>query len=178
MDLHVASWQSELADLGFILVPMIWRAGACVRLKIMGEDVLGCLTPPPRDWDEEAEGNFCIASFGYAALYEPDTHKQLSAVQAIKALVPIGTLVFIKAESRGGFFLLRRLNEPIADGEENLFAIQAHLASFNRLGVEAGRVVVAIAVFKLGIIRCEMLELDPWELLLESGERRVFPHVF
>ena len=77
--------------------------------------------------------------------------------------------------------MLRRLTSDIHVNELGQHALQVHLSAPNVLNPEKGKVFVACLVCKMnGGLRnirgssSEILTVDPWELLMQPGERKVF----
>jgi hypothetical protein len=170
----ITDWHLELAESGFIVMPMIWRSGACVRVEVDGIFRVGCLAPPA---DPSSEGNFSLENLGYEAVVLGDFPRKINALDVCEALLPIGTRLYICAESSSAVPLLRRLNVNIPDGEMAGYAIQAHLNSPSTRTPEPGRVNMTFVVQSPQGALAESVVVDPWELLLESGERHVFTSV-
>lgn len=114
-------WHEELQKSDFIILPMVFRAGACVFLD--DDDSLGLLVP----WDEERGNNFNEENGLYQALVTEAGEKlELEPVQVVQKLVPTGQDLFIDisqpyfatikgsrpSSARNLDFLLVKLNVP------------------------------------------------------------------
>ena len=172
--LSVLSWHEELAEKGFVMVPMVWRSGACV---CYGEGV-GCLVPPDEHEQITNDGNFCIGTISYRALVGVGEKVELRVMKTLETLLPIGQRLYLKFESPSGAQLLRRLPGYISRSDANNYVLQVHLASPNTVSPVPGKVYVAFVASMMGggevrSSSCEIMVVDPWELLLDYGEKEI-----
>jgi hypothetical protein len=129
--LNVKTWQRELCDLGFILLPMINRAGACVTVadEDMGERI-GIIMPPPVDPGSSAvsRGNFDVQGrCYYVSVRNPRgrNYVTMTPFEVFDCLIPIGQEVFLKLESDSAHAFLRRTSlEMRRDSDRSRFVIR------------------------------------------------------
>ena len=178
-ELSLLSWHEDLVRLGFFMVPMIWRSGACVCVG----DGVGCLVPPDESDQEAFDGNFCIGTFSYRALTGVGEKVSMKAMKALESLLPIGQRLYLRLNSLSGSQILRRVPSYIPVSEAGNFVLQVHLASPNTVYPVPGKVFVAFVACKMGndasygnVVKssaCEIMMVDPWELLLHHGEKQI-----
>lgn len=172
------TWQDEMKVRGFIMLPMVWRSGACVAVDA---NAIGCLVPPDAHEDILHDGNFCMAGFDYRALVRYGVKEKVPVMKVMQTLLPIGERLFLKLESHSAAIVLRRLPVDIHVSDLKHYSLQVHLSAPNVLVSEPGKVFVACLVCKMnGGLRCakgtasEIIVVDPWELLMQPEERKVF----
>ena len=176
--MSLLNWQEEMKAMGFIMLPMVWRSGACVA---MDATTIGCLVPPDEQEDLVCDGNFCVYECSYRALVRFGVKESVPVMQMLQTLLAIGERLYLRLESRSAAIVLHRLTVDIHVNELAQHALQVHLSAPNVLHPEKGKVFVACLVCKMnGGMRSirgassEILVVDPWELLMQPGERRVF----
>ena len=176
--LSLLNWQEEMKAHGFIMLPMVWRSGACVT---MDANTIGCLVPPDEHEDLVNDGNFCIYDCSYKALVRYGVKETIPVMQMLQTLLAIGERLYLKLESHSAAVVLRRLTTEIHASELKQYALQVHLSAPNVLTPEKGKVFVACLVCKMnGGFRAvrgsssEILVVDPWDLLMQPGDRKVF----
>ena len=176
--LSLLSWQDELRGRGFIMLPMVWRCGACVSITdASGAMLLGCLVPPDDMEDENGysntyDGNFCTSDMCYSALVRMGVTTKVPLLVMLQTLLPIGQRLYLKMESQSAAPLQRRLLGT------NHSALRVHLFSPGTNPV-VGKVHVACKMCKIGrkVGAPLVLAVDPWELLLELGDRSLLEEV-
>jgi hypothetical protein len=178
---HVFSllnWQEEMRALGYIMIPMVWRSGACVT---MDATTIGCLVPPDEIEDTTNDGNFCLQGHEYRALVRYGVKEKIPVMHMLQTLLPIGERLYLKMESHSAAIVLRRLTVDIHVNELNRYALQVHLSAPNTLNPEKGKVFVVCLVCKMnGNVQSvkgsasEVLIVDPWELITQQGDRKIF----
>lgn len=176
--LSLLNWQEEMKKEGYIMLPMVWRSGACVA---MDADNIGCLVPPEEHEEVANDGNFCMEGFEYRALVRYGLQEKVPVMQMLQTLLAIGQRLYLKMESQSAAIVLRRLTVDIHGSELNRHALQVHLSAPNVLNPEKGKVFVVCLVCKMnGNVRSvkgsasEVLVVDPWELIMQPGERKIF----
>ena len=176
--LSLLNWQEEMKKAGYIMLPMIWRFGACVA---MDANTIGCLVSPDEHEEVAHDGNFCIDSFEYRALVRYGVKEKVPVMQALQTVLPIGERLYLKLESNTAAMVIRRLTVDIHVNDLRHHALQVHLSAPNILNPESGKVFVACLVCRMnGTMRAvkgsssEILVVDPWELLMQPGERKLF----
>ena len=178
--LSLLNWQEEMKASGYIMLPMVWRSGACIA---MDADTIGCLVPPDDHEQEDMiyDGNFCMMDCSYRALVRFGLKEKVPVMRMMQTLLPIGERLYLKLESQSAALVLRRLTTDIHVNELAQHALQVHLSAPNVLSPEVGKVFVACLVCKMnGGLRSvrgsssEILVVDPWELLMQPAERKVF----
>ena len=177
VQMQLLSWQDEMAALGFIMLPMVWRSGACVAVT-EGEGLLvGCLVPAD-DMDEDAasDGNFCLTHMCYTALVRVGETVRVPLLTMLQTLLPIGQRLYLKMESQSAGPLLRRLRAAVVP-EHN--ALRVHLFTPVAATAVCGKVYVACKKGRGGgrVGSAFTLTVDPWELMLELGERNLLTEV-
>ena len=120
-------WHQGLRDLDMLIVPMIWRQGACVY---RGNNVLGCIVPPAGG---QQKNNFNAEQCGYNVVVDRDGPlRRMHFAKVIERLVPVGVEVLVDLHSdevkalglnigrqdRDKQFLLARLNVPTVENPE------------------------------------------------------------
>ena len=176
--LSLLNWQEEMKKEGYIMLPMVWRSGACVTVDA---NAIGCLVPPEEHEEVAHDGNFCMQGFEYRALIRCGVQEKVPVLQMLQTLLPIGERLYLKMESQSAAIVLRRLTVDIHANDLNRYALQVHFSAPNVLVPEAGKVFVVCLVCKVnGSVRSskgsasEVLIVDPWELIMQPVERKVF----
>ena len=173
--LPVLSWQERLRELGFTMLPMIFRSGACVAW----EGRVGCVVPQ-RD---APDGNFSPASMDYAVRLGQEERVSLPVLTALEMLLPIGQRLYLRLEAPSAAPVVPRLNKSVPSQHLARCALRVHLDSPNTIRPIPGKVYVVCLVRKLSgndqlAGSCvEVLVVDPWELLLMEEGRALFEHV-
>ena len=181
--LSLLTWQDDMRSKGFIMLPMVWRCGACVSVTegCGGSNHLsvGCLVPPDDMEDEDGysntfDGNFCLSTMSYTALVRIGVTVRVPLLVMLQTLLPIGQELFLKMESQSAMPLQRR----VQSSDFNQMALRVHLFSPGT-DPEVAKVYVACKMCKLGkkVASPLVLTVHPWELLLEHGERSVLQEV-
>ncbi len=176
--LSLLNWQEEMKKEGFIMLPMVWRAGACVT---MDANTIGCLVPPEKHEEIAYDGNFCTEGLEYRALVRRGVQEKISVMQMMQTLLAVGHRLYLKMESHSAAIVRRRLIVDIRSNELSSYALQVHLSTPNNLTPEPGKVFVVCLVCKIvGGVRSvkgsvsEVLIVDPWELIMQPGELKIF----
>jgi hypothetical protein len=91
-------WQEELRELGFTMLPTVFRSGACV----VWEDRVGCLVP-------QGEANFAPESMAYAALLARGETVSMPMMTALQLLLPIGQRLYLRLEAPSAAPIVPRL---------------------------------------------------------------------
>ena len=173
------SWNSEFLDMGFIMLPMIWRAGACVLVEQEGYQRVGCIVPPPSDAvdsDEEPilhDGNFCYNAKSYFVSVRYGQTVSLHVNKVMENLLPIGTPLFLKCESESAQPLIRRMATALSTNEKTMNAMKVFLAGPDTRIPIVGKVYVAYSIETDQGLAGEILCVDPWELLFKRGSRGI-----
>jgi hypothetical protein len=176
--LSLLHWQDEMKAQGFIMLPMVWRSGACVAID---ENTIGCLVPPEEHEDLAHDGNFVMEETGYRALTRYGLQQKIPVMTMLQTLLPIGTRLYLKLESQSAAPIIRRLTVDIHVNDLKNYALQVHLSAPNILEPEAGKVfVVCLACRMVGNVQSvkgsasEVLVVDPWDLVMGAAERKIF----
>ena len=146
--LGLTTWHDELAALGFVMVPMIFRSGACVCYQ----NRVCCIVPPEESGI--ADGNFNLSNISYCALMEADERVDIPIMTALQRLLPIGQRLYLDCASY----------PYIAVQEGSL--LQVHLAVPSEHDA-SGKVYVAYFVPGIG---CCIEAVDPWDLKITYDE--------
>lgn len=157
------SWHTDLAFDGFIVLPMIRRSGACVRIN---ETDIACLVRDP-----EADDNFSPDDFKYRALKRFAQIEPIETLYVMKNLLPLGTMVLLKCESQSAAPLLTRIPMPLSRNSLALHGIRGFLNSPSILDPVDGRVYITICVTSDGTHSPEDVSVDPWELCFPGSAR-------
>ena len=158
-------WQEQLRALDFIIVPMIWRSGACVSLARPDDDEghdIACIIPVQN-------GNFIDNDCSYMVLFNSERPpKRMHFAKVLEALIPVGTEVFVKLESQPHLNIaVGERRRPLLSGRLNAPTVEAP---------EPGKIYVtcmqkpALARNDVSDISCVTLILDPWDVLLEAED--------
>jgi hypothetical protein len=177
--LPLLSWQEEMSSKGFIMLPMIWRCGACVSVTTeSGGIVVGCLVPPEDMQDSDGydavfDGNFSMNEMGYRALVRVGETVKVPLLTMLQTLLPIGQKLYLRMESQSAGPILRRI---CRSPDET--ALRVHLFSPGANPVP-GKVCVACKLRKMNskVGSAVVLVVDPWELLLVPGERSIIDEI-
>ena len=177
--LPLLSWQEEMSSKGFIMLPMIWRCGACVSVTSeSGDIVLGCLVPPEDMQDADGydavfDGNFSLNEMGYRALVRMGETVKVPLLTTLQTLLPIGQKLYLRMESQSAGPILRRTCLPAGET-----ALKVHLFTPGANPV-AGKVCVACKLRKINskVGSAVVLVVDPWELLLVPGDRSIIDEI-
>lgn len=161
MELLPISWHQKLAELGFILLPMIRRMGACV---LLGEDKkqIGVLTS-----SGEVSGrreNFCAETFSYNVKTREGCFEKVPVLSVMDNLLPIGTKIYLKMNSQSAGPLLSRLSVALSREAQQVHALRVFLNSPNTLRPVDGKAYVAVLCQDGNQSSCETIRVDPWEL--------------
>ena len=190
--LSLFKWQDELRNVGFTILPMIWRSGACVAWN----GKVGCIVPPragcsggddmsddDQGMQDVGNGNFCTRDRSYVVNLGRGEYVRLTALKALEMLFPIGQRLYLKMESQSAAPMVRRVERAIQANRLASHALQVHLDSPNTTAPVEGKIYVVCLVRNMSYNEqmtgscCEVLVVDPWELLIQSEGRRVFDHV-
>ena len=160
---------------------MVWRSGACVAVDA---NTIGCLVPPEEHEEVAHDGNFCMEGFQYRALVRCGVQQSIPVMQMLQTLLAVGERLYLRMESHSAAIVLRKLTVDIHVNELNLYALQVHLSTPNILNPEKGKVfVVALACKMNGNVQSvkgstsEILVVDPWELIMQPIDRKVFKFI-
>lgn len=166
----IMDWPATLAAIGFLILPMFWRAGAAVWLD--GGKAVGCLVPRPAE-EGAADGapacNFDPDEMAYHALAAQGAPpRRLEPVYAVEHVVRTGTALWIRPRTpcwealRPSFPLHVRANP---EGR----AVRALLNVPPSAAPRRGKLFVTIMQRpRPGSGACMLvpctIEVDPWEL--------------
>ena len=173
--LDVLRWQDQLKERGFVMLPMVWRKGACVAW----DSRVGCLVEPGQD--NQHDGNFSVERMGYVARLGINEHVEISVMDALSGLLPIGQRLLLRLSSHSARPVLRRLPVSLRGDAVSQSALKVHLDSPNTMEPVEGKVYVVCLVRRLqeedsnpaGSV-CETFVVDPWELTYLEDGLRVF----
>jgi len=177
--LDLLRWQDQLKESGFIMLPMVWRSGACISW----ENKVGCLVPPAGS--NQHDGNFSIQDLGYTARLLPDNEIKVPVLQALSNLLPVGQRLYLNLGSDSAASVAKRLPVAVRQGDLAHTLLKVHLTVPDTLDPLAGKVFVGCLVKQLNVNNrslvvgsyCEVVAVEPWELhFLEDG-RRVFDYI-
>jgi hypothetical protein len=157
--LSLLSWQEEMKAKGFIMLPMIWRCGACVAVTLQSHDSpsaelacgIGGLVQPEFVMDENGysitfDGNFCMSGMHYTALVRVGETVKVPLMTALQTLLPIGQRLYLKMESQSAGPLQRRVRCVLEPAHA---ALRVHLFSPGAAPTP-GKVYVACKMCKQG----------------------------
>jgi hypothetical protein len=167
-------WQEELRDLGFTMLPTIFRQGACVAW----EGAVGCLVPT-------GDAHFCPETMDYAALVARGETVRVPMMTTLEMLLPIGQRLYLRLEAPSAAPIVPRLAQGVSRQHLSRRALRVHLDSPNTIAPVPGKVYVACLVRRICVNTHEqlagssvdVLAVDPWELLLLEDERSVVEYV-
>ena len=168
---ELESWQSELVELGFIVLPLITRSGACVSIGDEGK--VGCLVPP----DEHGVFNISTFDMCYRAKVNVGTVQVISALDVMEKLLPIGALCYLKMESHSAEPLVRRLNMPLSHDERRERVLRVRLSTPNVKHPVHGKLYIVFVVRRGVVAHGETIVVDPWEIITNKGNRLEIPHL-
>lgn len=169
--LNLESWQTELMERGFIVLPFITRCGACVLIGDEGR--VGCLVPP----NEFPCFNISKEDKCYRAKVHIDTVQVMTPLQVMEKLLPIGTLCYLKMECQSAAPLIRRLNSPLSSDERLTRVLRVRLSSPNVMKPVQGRLYVVFVVRRGVVSTSETIAVDPWEITTDKGRRFEIEHL-
>ena len=164
-DLELMTWQTELMELGYIVLPFISRPCACVSIDDEGH--VGCLVPPESD----ASFNISKVYFGYQVKVKVDTVQDMQPLDVMEKLLAIGTLCYLKMESPSAAPLIRRLSMPLSSDERRSRVLRMRLSSPNVKQPTDGKLYVVFVTRKGLAAFGETIVVDPWEITTEKGNR-------
>jgi hypothetical protein len=159
------SWEEHMRTKGYVLTPLIRRAGACVLVNIGTkedpEEVLGCLI--------SGQGGgplFDNTTHMYHALVREDNMQTaISSADTLESMVRVGTAMYLNAEvipdekqsnpARRGKFLKVRLNVPNNNpAEGKLYVSGVYHKRRTRTMLESSTAVT--------------FAVNPWDVVLEE----------
>ena len=169
--LNVLSWQEELAQIGFILMPMVFRSGALVDLGHSPKRA-GCLVPLGTERSLEALGidvtgmyvsNFDHVKCGYHAQHREGELTFMDPMTTLNNLVPVGQVLWLKGESQtfGEFIDEKLIPEAEDDQPDDVRCLECRLS--------VPTIVVSLASFTCVHTRL----LTPWRAAEPTARRRV-----
>ena len=169
--LDIFRWQEQLREMGFTMLPMIWRSGACVACH----GRVGCLVPPPANDPSygDTEGNFSLGRLGYVARLGREETADIPVRETLATLLPIGQKLFLKLNAASAASISQRLAERVSQEALATSVLRVNLDSPNTLHPVPGKVYVACLVKQLSgnsseqVVDsyCETIVADPWELI-------------
>ena len=170
--LDLFRWQDEMRAMGYTMLPMIWRSGACISHN----DKVACLVEPV---DECHDGNFSIEGKGYRAQLGPEEFVNLPVLRVLRSLTPIGQRLFLRLQSQAPLF--NRLPGVITPGS----VLKVHLDTPNTIHPLPGRVYVACLVRKVNAEDAsrtagsysETIHVHPWELSFVGAPSDTFDYL-
>jgi hypothetical protein len=164
-NLEINSWQKELREHGFIVLPLITRPCSCVSIGEEGR--LGCLVPV----DENGSLNVSRVDKCYRVKTHVETVQIIQPLDVMENLLPIGTLCYLKLETQSAAPLIRRLSAPLSSDERLRRVLRVRLSSPNVKNPVQGRLFVVFVVRRGVVSTGETIVVDPWELTTDKGRR-------
>ena len=146
-ELGLTTWHDDLAAMGFFMVPMIFRSGACV---CYGNRV-GCIVPSEADM---TDGNFNLRSLTYCAVVAANERVDIPIMQALESLLPIGQRLYLDCAPY-----------PNITAQEGSL-LQVHLAVPSEHDT-SGKLHVAYFVPGFG---CCVEPIEPWDLKIVADD--------
>lgn len=168
---EISTWQTEMMELGFIVLPLITRSCACVAIDDDGH--VGCLVPP----EENASFNIDTVDRCYRAKTHIDTFQVMPPLLVMERLLPIGTLCYLKMECQSAAPLIRRLSAPLSSDERIARVLRVRLSTPNVKHPTNGKLYVVFVIRKGLVASSETLVVDPWEITTEKGRRFEIEHL-
>jgi hypothetical protein len=108
--LPLDGWHVQLRALGFIVAPMIFRRGACIRCR-WEDDAVGCIVPTTDDGL-----NFSPGDCTYDVVLREDACVKVFFKEALDNLIPCGEELYLQGSAIPGLdpavLLAVRLNVP------------------------------------------------------------------
>ena len=163
------SWHTDLAHEGFIILPMIRRSGACIKLN---DTDIACLVQ-----DQASSDNFSPQTLKYTALIRFALTEPISPLTVMKNLLTLGALLLLKCDAHSAGPLLTRLSQPIPPHQLPFHGIKAHLNVPTVVTPADGRVYISICVKTEDGHTSETFAVDPWELCLPNPSRSTIPFI-
>jgi len=109
-------WDKYLQDNSMVLAPMISRGGACIKVNMDDDEILGCLIKSEEGSNLLFKSDTCSYK---VSCKDPETVAHVFFLDALEALVPVGEVVYLDLENTSigcfrmpGKFLYARLNVP------------------------------------------------------------------
>lgn len=169
-------WQEQLKEDGWLVLPMVWRTGALVRVE--GEDRFGCLVPS--NYEELNQigswgSNYNSSKLLYNVLYSSEEDLSLmSPLDVLDSLVRPGTEVWIKPDTEAWGALAPNM-PPLSQGGEDVRMIKARLNIPLTPHSPHGKVVVTVLQREAGLTNVYSIDyrhvtVDPWELSPDPPE--------
>lgn len=153
-------WAQKLRELDFILLPMIFRSGACVKLE---DNTLGLIVP----WEQDS-CNYSMDAGQYQ--YITDVSKVTTAVDTLKTLdmlMAVGTELFLDLATDSGSLL----SDKVPRTQTNLQYVVVRLNTPSVLHPAVDKVYVTYlqkptkANANAGTFSSMTIAVDVWELL-------------
>lgn len=179
--LAVVDWLARVKELGFVLQPLITRAGAAWSC----DRAVGCFVPAGTRESAQTHGapadaymgNFDFIRKGYHILFNTGDMRFFSQRDAIKYLLAPGTVVWVVPDSPTwsalrAQFPPRHRNEqaPRARMQSDARVIKARLNVPTEMAVEEGKLYVAIAV---RAARGRVVIEEPYQVHLVNPEELI-----
>ena len=174
-DMLPLSWHTTLSDLGYILLPMIRRQGACVVLNGPTAPVVGVLVPI--DSAAKHPDNFCDVTLSYKAKTREGHYEPVRVLDLMSCLMPIGAKLYLRMESHSAGPMLSRIGFALSNTAKSTYALRGFLNAPNVLEPVEGKVYLTLLCSKHGRSSCETIMVDPWELITKLGGRAEIQHL-
>ena len=182
--LDTFKWQEELRAMGFVMLPMVWRAGACV----VSENRIGCLVKSIDDCS-----NYSPVSMCYSVKFWVEEVEELETLHTLKSLLPLGQLLYLKMGSHSAAPLRNKVPGAFTSSAICQSLLKVHLDSPNTITPTDGKIHVVYLETELRLCtrrhdgeqiggrangRSLRVVVDPWELQLLSEGLNVFGFVW
>ena len=169
---ELMTWQTELMEMGFVILPLITRPGACVAINEEGG--VGCIV---RCEDDFASFNLNRVDKTYSVKVHVNTVQAMPPLLVMEKLLPIGTLCYLKMECQSAGPLIRRLLMPLSTDDRLNRVLRIRLSSPNVRHPVDGKLYVVFVVRKGVVATSEMIAVDPWEISTDKGRRFEIKHL-
>ncbi len=166
------TWQTELMDLGFVILPLITRSGACVATT--DEGGVGCIV---RCEEDGASFNISRQDKSYRVKVHVDTVQVMPPLVVMEKLLPIGTLCYLKMECQSAGPLVRRLSMPLSSDDRLSRVLRIRLSTPNVRHPIDGKLYVVFATRRGVVVVGETMAVDPWEITTDKGRRLEIEHL-
>jgi hypothetical protein len=162
----IMTWQTELTVMGFVILPLITRPGACVAIN--DEGAVGCIV---RCEEDGASFNINRQDKTYSVMVHVETVRAVAPLVVMEKLLPIGTLCYLKMECQSAGPLIRRLRMPLSNDERLTRVLRIRLSTPNVRHPTDGKLYVVFVVRRGVVSVSETMTVDPWEITTDKGRR-------
>jgi len=163
-------WANKLKEKDFIMLPMIFRSGACI---VQPDGVLGLIVPWP---DTQRNYNEDGGKYHYITNMDGTLH-EMQTLALLQHLLPVGTELYLDVHSISGILL----RSKIPRNQEHLRYIVVRLNTPSVMHPDVNKVYVTYlqrpskANASVSTFSSTTITVDVWELVSAIGEEDYIP---